>query len=183
MLVASCLSFTSIGVTPYNYEILEFEHQTFDYYHAGNSWLFIFFPGGIGYNDRIEGCQGIIFDNYTCSPRPRGDEWLARLFLENNIDFLEPHTYKFSVIDQGKWILYMIQSMKPKYKTIVFGGFSGGGAVAATIPIWHKEALKNILNATAIYEGPTTWGSSSTTNSAPRASESFTKTFQFIVTL
>ena len=177
LIVASFAPITLVSAQPYTYKEVQFGDHIYDYYFTGKTnWVMLFLPGGIGYSDRVDGCLGKFNAKNICTPNPRADEWLARLYLDNKIDFIEAQKYTYGLRDT--WVMLMLAHLKSdlKYENILLAGFSGGGSVAASMPTVYSN-LQTIVNYVIIYEGPTMLFSSGPMGSAYKAYLSSTKTF------
>ncbi len=185
VIILLIISFTSFifpltSAQTYKYDEITYGGLKYDYYHgAPTAWIILYLPGGtVSYDGSlIDGCMGT-FDNRTgiCSVRPKSDEWVSRLFMDNGIDFIEPQSYKFATKDV--WVLNMLHYLKNdlKYNNLLLGGFSGGGAVVASMPTVYSS-LQNLVKSIVVYEGPTIMFARGPAASAYSASLSLTKTF------
>ena len=183
-MLASAALFSPVTAAPsYTYKTISFTYDFgqhyYDYYYSGkSSWVMIFFPGGLGYRDRIEGCLGY-FNNTVCNTVPRGDEWLAKILVTNSIDFIEAQKYTFSNNAKGVWLIDLIRYIKTEYKytNIILAGFSGGGGLSASAAAQWPDEISSMVNYVVIYEGPTNIYDSGPMGSSHYASQSKTKTF------
>lgn len=178
LIIASFLPPTMVAAQPYNYKEVQFGNYKYDYYFVdGSDWIILFMPGGIGYTDRIDGCLGKWdVKNGTCITNPRSDEWMARIFIDNGINFIEPQKYVYRLSDD--WVLYMLAHLRTDlhYDNILLSGFSGGGSVAASMPTVYTD-LQKFVKASIIYEGPTIKETVGPMGSGYKAYKSSTKTF------
>ncbi len=177
LIVTSLTPLTLVSAQPYTYKEVQLGDYTYDYYFTGKTdWVMLFIPGGIGYQYMIDGCLGKFDKKNICVVNPRADEWLARLYIDNKIDFIEPQKYIYNLA--STWVMLMLSHLKTdlKYENILLAGFSGGGSVVASMPTVYSN-LQNIVNSCVVYEGPTISYASGPMGSASRAHSSLTKTF------
>ncbi len=177
LIATSFAPITLVSAQPYTYKEVQFGDYTYDYYFTGKTdWVMLFLPGGIGYSDRVDGCLGKFDKKNICIPSPRSDEWLAKLYMDNKIDFIEVQKYTYNLRDT--WVMMMLSHLKSdlKYENILLAGFSGGGSVVASMPTVYSN-LQNIVNSCIIYEGPTILFSSGPMGAAYKSYLSYTKTF------
>ncbi len=174
------VSILSIGLPlaqGYTYSVVNFGDHVYDYYSTGkNDWVFVYLSGGIGYSDRVDGCLGSRDIKGNCIVDPRDDEWAARLFIDNKIDFIEPQKYMFKTGDV--WPIQLISYLKSTYdyKIVMFGGFSGGGGSGLSLASSYGRNAN--WNITVVYAGPAySIFTSGPLSSAVKASNTYTKTF------
>jgi pimeloyl-ACP methyl ester carboxylesterase len=155
--------------------IFSFGSVTVAYYQrsAPSGWIVVFLPGGQGSGEMLTGCAGKLVQ----MPVPVGASdleqlsqmgwvpcwvilsnhgWLAAEFMNVGFDFIEPLTYTFTFGSRG-WIISLLQYVRYGlgYQHVLLAGFSAGAAIVADLIAWGGSSMNGLLDAAAIYEGPT----------------------------
>lgn len=157
------------GQVTYSPTTFTFQDHIYAYYQVDSirrsDWVVVFLPGGLGGNGVLLGCGGNIFKfedptsgrmHEVCWAIASKDSWLAGEFMLVDFDFIEPLVYQFS-FGTRDWIITLLHHLKDDlgYPHILLAGFSAGAAVTASIIAWQGEEMNWLIDAAAIYEGPT----------------------------
>lgn len=133
-----------------------------------SDFVVVFLPGGQGSSEMLVGCAGNYWMPQTlnglfpagvvrpCWPIASMHSWLAAEFMSVGFDFIEPLTYSFTYGTRG-WVIRLLEYVRYGlgYRHIVLAGFSAGAAVTADVIAWEGSMMNRLVDAAAIYEGPT----------------------------
>ena len=178
VLLGSMPSVFAFDSWPSPTSIFSYNNITVAYYQRSGStvwsgWVVVFLPGGQGSAEMLTGCAGALIRMpvpvgasdleqlsaagwLPCWPSPSMHGWLAAEFMNVGFDFIEPLTYTFTFGTRG-WIIDLLQYVRYGlgYQHILLAGFSAGGAIVADIIAWEGSNMNWLIDAAAIYEGPT----------------------------
>lgn len=175
ILVGTMPSVFAFDSWPSPSSVFSFGNVTLAYYQgaSSSSWVVVFLPGGQGSAEMLTGCAGALVRMpvpvgasdlerlsqlgwVPCWVIPSRHGWLAAEFMSVGFDFIEPLAYTFTFATRD-WVISLLQDVRYGlgYRHVLLAGFSAGAAIVADMIAWEGSSMNGLIDAAAIYEGPT----------------------------
>ncbi len=175
VLVGSMPSVFAFDSWPSPNSVFSFGNVSVAYYQTSmpSGWVVVFLPGGQGSGEMLTGCAGALVKMpvppgasdleklsqmgwIPCWAIPSKHGWLAAEFMNVGFDFIEPLSYTLKFGARG-WVISLLQYVRYGlgYQHVLLAGFSAGAAIVADMIAWGGSSMNGLIDAAAIYEGPT----------------------------